>query len=144
MSTAMGNGMNSIGEFGAMLLKSIGEFLVSLGEALVAAGVATVVAETELFTNPWAAIAAGAAGEGRLRAFTEREERKNQLREALCEDASADQLIAIGIPVKRDSGKMPLFDWLRFPDVALSSLLDVSRETAVATNRPASKDIRPS
>jgi len=61
MSTAMGNGMNSIGEFGAMLLKSIGEFLVSLGEALVAAGVATVVAETELFTNPWAAIAAGAA-----------------------------------------------------------------------------------
>lgn len=76
------------------------------------------------------AIAAGAAGEGRLRAFTEREERKNQLREALCEDASADQLIAIGIPVKRDSGKMPLFDWLRFPDVALSSLLDVSRETA--------------
>ncbi|MEY4870018.1 MAG: tRNA uridine 5-carboxymethylaminomethyl modification enzyme MnmG, partial [Pseudomonadota bacterium] len=76
------------------------------------------------------AIAAGAAGEGRLRAFEAREERKSQLREALREDASADQLIANGIPVKRDSGKMPLFDWLRFPDVALSSLLDVSRETA--------------
>ncbi|MFM2257336.1 MAG: hypothetical protein RIQ28_1183, partial [Pseudomonadota bacterium] len=66
------------------------------------------------------AIAAGAAGEGRLRAFEAREERKSQLREALREDASADQLIANGIPVKRDSGKMPLFDWLRFPDVALS------------------------
>ena len=61
MAHAMGEGMNSIGEFGAMLLKSIGDFLVSLGEALVAAGVATVVAETQLFQNPWAAIAAGAA-----------------------------------------------------------------------------------
>lgn len=75
------------------------------------------------------AIAVGAAGISRVEAFSTYAARKVELREALREEASADQLIANGIAVKRDSGKMPLFDWLRFPDVELVSLLHVSRET---------------
>jgi tRNA uridine 5-carboxymethylaminomethyl modification enzyme len=75
------------------------------------------------------AIEAGTVGAERHIAFGKREERKAQLREALTESATADQLIGAGINVKRDSGKMPFFDWLRFPDVQLPDLIDVSRET---------------
>jgi tRNA uridine 5-carboxymethylaminomethyl modification enzyme len=74
-------------------------------------------------------IEAGAVGEDRRIAFDKREERKARLRDALSESVTADQLIGAGINVKRDSGKMPLLDWLRFPDVQLVDLVDVSRET---------------
>jgi tRNA uridine 5-carboxymethylaminomethyl modification enzyme len=71
----------------------------------------------------------GAVGEARETAHLAREQGKSALRETLEDVATADQLIAAGIVVKRDSGKMRLYDWLRFPDVDLESLLDVSRET---------------
>lgn len=54
---------------------------------------------------------------------------KISVREALNDVVSADALIQSGIDVKRDSGKMSLFDWLRFPSVALEALLNVSRGT---------------
>jgi len=60
LATAMGEGIKDTQEFGRLLLKSIGDFAVSLGEALIAAGTATAIAETTLFTNPWASVAAGA------------------------------------------------------------------------------------
>jgi tRNA uridine 5-carboxymethylaminomethyl modification enzyme len=76
------------------------------------------------------AIAAGAAGAGRAAAFEKREEQKASLRAALDEQISADALIKYGLSVKRDSGRMSLFEWLRFPDVDLATLVNVSRETA--------------
>jgi tRNA uridine 5-carboxymethylaminomethyl modification enzyme len=68
----------------------------------------------------------GAVGEARQKAHLAHERGKSELREALEDMASADQLITAGIAVKRDSGKMRLYDWLRFPDVSLESLLNVS------------------
>ena len=44
------------------------------------------------------------------------------------EVVTADTLIQSGVEVKRDAGKMALFEWLRFPTVALVSLLNVPRE----------------
>jgi tRNA uridine 5-carboxymethylaminomethyl modification enzyme len=78
------------------------------------------------------AFAIGAVGEHRRAAFEVREERKAALRNKLDEELSADTLVQAGVDVKRDSGKMALFDWLRFPSVELTTLLDVadvSRET---------------
>jgi tRNA uridine 5-carboxymethylaminomethyl modification enzyme len=75
------------------------------------------------------ALAAGAVTSKRQRDFEARTDAKAALRQALDEAVSADVLIQSGIDVKRDSGKMSLFDWLRFPTVGLDALLNVSRET---------------
>jgi tRNA uridine 5-carboxymethylaminomethyl modification enzyme len=72
------------------------------------------------------AIAVGAASDERAAAFVAREEAKTELRTALDIQLSADELIKSGLNVKRDSGKMTLIEWLRFPDVDLRSLLDAS------------------
>ena len=61
--------------------------------------------------------------------FATRTAAKMALRGSLDELVSADALIQSGIEVKRDSGKMSLFDWLRFPSVALEFLLNGPRET---------------
>ena len=81
---------------------------------------------------------AGVVGVERQAQYQARAAEKVRLSALLQASATADQLIAEGIPVKRDSGKMPLIDWLRFPDVILSELLRVvpsdevvSRETAL-------------
>lgn len=71
-------------------------------------------------------------GAERQHSFAAYQKRKEQLALALEDQVSADQLIAAGIAVKRDSGKMRLFEWLRFPDVELKTLLAVSRETIEA------------
>ncbi len=68
----------------------------------------------------------GAVGPERREAFARREAQKATLRATLDEPISADTLIAGGMNVKRDSGKMALFEWLRFPDVDLAGLLSVS------------------
>jgi tRNA uridine 5-carboxymethylaminomethyl modification enzyme len=78
------------------------------------------------------AIATGAASETRKVAFETREAHKAALRERLDAELTADMLVQAGLDVKRDSGKMALFDWLRFPTVNLASLLDIAdvpRET---------------
>jgi tRNA uridine 5-carboxymethylaminomethyl modification enzyme len=77
------------------------------------------------------AVAAQAVTAERKSNFEARSEQKASLREALDQAASADTLIQGGIEVKRDSGKMSLFDWLRFPNVDLQSLLNVPRGTLV-------------
>jgi tRNA uridine 5-carboxymethylaminomethyl modification enzyme len=74
-------------------------------------------------------IALGVVGEERRRAFETRAADKARLREKMDVQLSADQLASAGLPVRRDGGKMPMFDWLRFPDVTLHDLLAVSRET---------------
>jgi tRNA uridine 5-carboxymethylaminomethyl modification enzyme len=75
------------------------------------------------------AISVGAAGTDRIADFERREEQIALLRSALDEQISADVLIKGGLPVKRDSGRMSLFEWLRFPDVGLAALMDVPRGT---------------
>jgi tRNA uridine 5-carboxymethylaminomethyl modification enzyme len=75
------------------------------------------------------AIETGAAGEERKAAFDARIADKVKLRTALDEELSADALIKAGLDIKRDSGRMSLFDWLRFPNVDLATVLKVSGET---------------
>jgi tRNA uridine 5-carboxymethylaminomethyl modification enzyme len=75
-------------------------------------------------------IVVGAVGAIRERAFNQRAENKSALEERLSQPVSADDLIKRGVDVKRDSGRMPLVDWLRYPTVGIQDLLDVSRETS--------------
>jgi tRNA uridine 5-carboxymethylaminomethyl modification enzyme len=78
------------------------------------------------------AMAVGAAGAERIAAFEKREAKKASLRAAMADEISADALIKAGLSVKRDSGRMSLLEWLRFPDVDLATLISVSRETLSA------------
>lgn len=71
----------------------------------------------------------GVVGDVRRAHFEARATEKARLADLAQQSATADQLIASGIAVKRDSGKMPLIEWLRFPEVRLADLLNVSRET---------------
>ncbi len=75
------------------------------------------------------AIAMGAVGPVRRSAFAVRMERKAVLEEVLDQTVSADVLIKAGLSVKRDAGRMRLFDWLRFPSVSVRDLLSASSET---------------
>jgi tRNA uridine 5-carboxymethylaminomethyl modification enzyme len=76
-------------------------------------------------------IAVGAVGAIRESAFWQRAKEKSALEEQLSKPTSADDLIKRGVDVKRDAGRMPLADWLRYPTVGIQDLLDVSRETIV-------------
>jgi tRNA uridine 5-carboxymethylaminomethyl modification enzyme len=78
------------------------------------------------------AIAATATTAERQQSFEVRAAQKATLRTALDESVTADILVRSGVDVKRDAGRMSLFDWLRFPNVSLDALLDVSRGTLVA------------
>jgi tRNA uridine 5-carboxymethylaminomethyl modification enzyme len=80
------------------------------------------------------AMAVGAVSDERMTAFETREAEKAKLRVVLDEELSADALVKAGVDVKRDSGRISLFDWLRFPSVDLATLLRVSRETAASRN----------
>ncbi len=83
-------------------------------------------------------IVAGTVADERRMAFSERAEAKSALEHQLSQPVSADELIKRGIDVKRDAGRMALFDWLRFPTVNIEGLINVSsnsefvpRETAL-------------
>lgn len=82
------------------------------------------------------AIRAQAVTPDRKSDFEARAKAKTALRCALDEPASADVLVQSGIEVKRDSGKMSLFDWLRFPDVALEALVNATCGTLVTEGDP--------
>ena len=75
------------------------------------------------------AIAAGIVGAERKAAFELRQEQRQRLQAELAEPATAEQLLQAGLEVKRDAGRMPLGEWLRFPSVTIKQLLSVSRET---------------
>jgi tRNA uridine 5-carboxymethylaminomethyl modification enzyme len=75
------------------------------------------------------AVALGASSPARSEHYGARAHQKAKLEAILARPESADQLLRCGLDVKRDAGKMPLFDWLRFPAVSVRALLDVSRET---------------
>lgn len=69
------------------------------------------------------AIASGAVGSERAAAFDARMGQRSDLMARLDTLVSADVLIKRGLPVKQDAGRMSLFDWLRFPQVAIAPAL---------------------
>ncbi len=75
------------------------------------------------------AIDIGAVGVERRAIFERRSAEKSELEGYLATTASADDLIRRGVDVKRDAGRMSLADWLRYPTVAITDIIDVSRET---------------
>jgi tRNA uridine 5-carboxymethylaminomethyl modification enzyme len=78
------------------------------------------------------AIDAGCVSEGRTSVFTRRSEQKQALELAFAAPFTADQLLQHGVAVKRDAGKMSLYEWLRFPSVNVQDVLRVSPNAGVA------------
>ena len=69
------------------------------------------------------AIGVGAVEASTAAAFQHREHRRKDLLERLHSQESADVLIKRGLSVKQDAGKMSLFEWLRFPQLSVATLL---------------------
>lgn len=69
------------------------------------------------------AIKAGAVGPKRARAFKDRVDQTDKILKYLHQPATADALIKMGLAVKQDAGKMTMMEWLRFPQVSISTLL---------------------
>ena len=70
------------------------------------------------------AIAAGCAGAERERWFEERERERERWAGALAIEASSTELADAGLAVRRDAGRKPLAEWLRYPDVELGAVMD--------------------
>jgi tRNA uridine 5-carboxymethylaminomethyl modification enzyme len=51
---------------------------------------------------------------------------KQAIQMALATPVTAEILLQSGLDVKRDAGRMPLFDWLRFPNVTVDALLHIA------------------
>ena len=68
------------------------------------------------------AIAAGCVGEQRRQWFEQRESRRAAWEEALVREVLATELADAGLDVRRDAGRKPIAEWLRF-DLALADLL---------------------
>lgn len=84
------------------------------------------------------AIAAGCVSERRATWFERREGERARWSAALEREVSATDLVAAGLPLRRDAGKKPISEWLRYPDVDLSRLntwfdsgLDTASELAL-------------
>ena len=87
-------------------------------------------------------IAAGAVGPELQSAYDKRAAKKLALEQQLSVSASADDLIKRGIDVKRDAGRMPLTEWLRYPTVEIQNILEVSREMASPLLKEVEQDCR--
>jgi tRNA uridine 5-carboxymethylaminomethyl modification enzyme len=84
------------------------------------------------------AITVGCIGDERRRWFDRREGERARWHAALDCEVAAAELQAAGLSVRRDAGRKPLAEWLRFPDLALDDLalwldptLDPSSELAL-------------
>ena len=68
------------------------------------------------------ALAAGCVGSERAAWFAQREAGRAQLSDALDQQVAASALVAEGLPVKGDAGRMSLREWLRFDGIDLAGL----------------------
>ena len=68
------------------------------------------------------ALAAGCVGSERREWFMRREEGRAGLYSELAREVSASELAAAGLPVRSDTGRLPLWEWLRFGGVELDAL----------------------
>jgi tRNA uridine 5-carboxymethylaminomethyl modification enzyme len=78
------------------------------------------------------ALATGCVGAERQAWFSRREAMRGRWVEAFGQDVNAAELAGAGLPVRRDAGRKPVGEWLRFPDVELDGLgpwLDPSLDT---------------
>lgn len=69
-----------------------------------------------------AALAIGAAGPARREWFARREESRTALGSAFDMELSAGELAGVGLPVRSDTGRLPIREWLRFGGVDLAAL----------------------
>jgi tRNA uridine 5-carboxymethylaminomethyl modification enzyme len=83
------------------------------------------------------AIAAGCVGSERQAWFARREAERERWRANLDHEVAAADLAAAGLPLRRDSGRKSLREWLRFPDMQIADVaawlepeLDVDSELA--------------
>ncbi|MFC3175098.1 tRNA uridine-5-carboxymethylaminomethyl(34) synthesis enzyme MnmG [Novosphingobium bradum] len=67
-------------------------------------------------------LACGAVGPERAAWFARREAGRAQFDQALSTEASAAELARAGLPVRTDTGRLPLREWLRFSGVTLDGL----------------------
>ncbi|WP_041686082.1 tRNA uridine-5-carboxymethylaminomethyl(34) synthesis enzyme MnmG [Erythrobacter litoralis] len=79
------------------------------------------------------AIELGCVGGERAEWFARREEKRARLDAALDSQASAKQMQDLGLPVKSDSGKMALREWLRFPTIDFPDLAPLVPEVDTGT-----------
>ena len=70
------------------------------------------------------AIAAGCVSAARSHWFAERQQLRSQLDDALAQEASGSELRREGLPVRADTGRQALKEWLRFDGVSFDSLRD--------------------
>jgi tRNA uridine 5-carboxymethylaminomethyl modification enzyme len=70
------------------------------------------------------AVAAGCVGEERRAWFERREAERSCWRKALAREVAAADLADAGLSVRRDAGRKPLADWLRYPDLGLADFAD--------------------
>ncbi|MEQ1541258.1 MAG: tRNA uridine-5-carboxymethylaminomethyl(34) synthesis enzyme MnmG [Novosphingobium sp.] len=68
------------------------------------------------------ALAAGCVGAERAEWFARREAQRSQLDHALDRSVTSAMLAGAGLPVRADTGRLPLREWLRFAGVELSAL----------------------
>jgi tRNA uridine 5-carboxymethylaminomethyl modification enzyme len=68
------------------------------------------------------AIAAGAVGAARSAWFTRRHEQRGQLETALAGMVSGAELSRAGLPVRTDTGRLSLAEWLRFGGIDMPAL----------------------
>ncbi|SLJ93288.1 tRNA uridine-5-carboxymethylaminomethyl(34) synthesis enzyme MnmG [Novosphingobium mathurense] len=69
-------------------------------------------------------LAVGAIGELRRDWFARRAEARAALNDAMDQKPSASELVAAGLPVRSDAGRMPIREWLRFDGVEMTGLSD--------------------
>jgi tRNA uridine 5-carboxymethylaminomethyl modification enzyme len=77
------------------------------------------------------AIGVGAVGPERSVQYNHYCTNKAQLMTVLDAPKSADALIKSGLEVKRDAGRMPLFAWLRFPNLSINDMVATSGEATI-------------
>ena len=68
------------------------------------------------------AIAAGCVGTERTAWFERRESERARWGEALGREVASAALADAGLPLRRDTGKKPLAEWLRYPEIYLADL----------------------
>ncbi len=77
-------------------------------------------------------LSAGCIGAGRADWFARREQVRTVLDEAFSRDVMSGDLVAAGLPVRPDIGRLPVREWLRFGGVDLDGLAPwIGNETAL-------------
>ena len=89
------------------------------------------------------AISAGCVSQERRDWFDAREREREDLASVLDVSKSPSEMRALGFPASNDAGRLPLSEWMRFPEIDLEGLADaglVPRETASGLHEEVAED----